>query len=264
MKSIVAAFLFAMLHLCAARPAGAGDNATLRWSGCSSEPELNAIEPYTAGPHVLTVTIDGGYGPIAWSAFEATIVVIDRCSSDGQFIPQAWRFDAGGCNAGAMQVARPASYDGCPGLGATTTLDVATTTVREEAVGRDNFLIHYPALEIRIRQEFPRVWLQASRYVAAQITFDMSNTVAGTDPAGIACGCASVPREIALVSARLIGDDGPMDLSVQNYSPVYWADGAGCVIDAPKVPTADWGADPACLTTAAHARTWGAIKASYR
>ena len=223
------------------------------------------IEPYSAADHVLTVSITGVDGDVYGVDF--TIAIVDPCSPEGQFIPQAWRFDPAGCQAGALRITRPASVDGCPGLppgSGTPTLEAVTT----EMIGGflfppDNSVIKSPAVLVHFAQIFPTVHFTAGqRYVAAQITFPMGQTVAGADPEGVKCGCAAAPRLLTVIKGGITTSLG--DIPSGTGNAVYWVDFVGCAI-APKGPPAtDTGSDPACLTTASRSTSWGAIKSQYR
>lgn len=239
----------------------------LRWNACSSPITNNNVEPWSAAQHDLVVTLTGY--ELDASEIDLTILVFDPCSSDGQFIPQAWRFDAGGCQAGRLAIDRPASFDGCDGLVPLAGIALESVTADElhTTIGQHNDPVTYPSIFIHIAQGFTLRHLAASdRYVVARIRLDMSNTVAGADPAGLACGCGSAARQITVLNASLGGPEGTVPIqgtgSVEERA--FWADYDYCVIDKPGPPTTNWGADPACLTTASRASSWGAIKAQYR
>jgi len=254
--------LLAFLVLCAARESGAG--VEMRWNRCSSPVTDYNVEPYSATVHELIVTLTGVEGDAG--SLDFTIAAFDPCSSDGNYIPQAWRFDSGGCQDGALTIDRPASYDGCEGLVPLPGPSFANVTVGEihTTIGQHNDPVTYPAIFIRIGQTFtPRHLVASERYVVARIRLDMGNTVAGADPAGKACGCGSAPRQIGLLQGMI---DGAL---IYNNSGMiednaYWAGPDFCVIDRPAPPVTNWGADPACLTTESRAKSWGAIKAQYR
>src|SRR5690348_969532 len=82
----------------------------ISWTGCNAGENL---VPYDASDHVATISLIGADGD--FDGFDITCVVNDRCIGLGSF-PDAWRFDAAGCQAGMLRVTRPASLGGCPGL----------------------------------------------------------------------------------------------------------------------------------------------------
>jgi hypothetical protein len=258
--------LVAILLLVGVGDASAG--VGLHWNGCSSPITNYNVEPYSAGMHDLVVTLDG-YGFDA-NEIDVTLIVYDPCSSDGGFIPQAWRFDAGGCQSGRLSIDRPASLDGCEGLvplgGAT--IESVTAAPFNTTIGQHNDPVTYPAIFIRIAQTFPTKQLLASnRYVLGRIRLDMANTVAGVDPAGKACGCGSAERQIAFFGGTIGGPSGSGPLQGGQgliEDNAYWAGMDFCVIDKPSPPATNWGADPLCLTTSSTSRSWGAVKAHYR
>jgi hypothetical protein len=262
MKSIA---LVALLALVAVRDGSAG--VGLRWNGCSSPITNLNVEPYSATQHDLIVTLSG-YEMDA-NEIDLTIAVYDPCFGEGEFIPQAWRFDAGGCQAGALTIDRPASFDGCDGLVplAGPTFESVTAEEIHTTIGEQNFPVTYRVILIRIAQTFPTRHLVASdRYVVARIRLDMSHTVAGVDPSGEACGCGSAPRQITFVHGTIVGPQGggPISNSGLIEDLAFWVDTDFCIIDKPAPPGTNGGADPLCMTTAARSSSWGAIKAQYR
>ena len=255
--------LFALIALLT--PTGASGGVGLRWNGCASA--LSNVEPYSAGVHDLIVTLSGYDGDV--NEVDLTLIVFDGCSQEGQYIPEAWRFDAGGCQAGALTIDRPASLDGCDGLvpipGAT--IETVTAADYHTTVGQGNYPVVYPSIFIRVAQAFPTRKLVASeRYVVARIRLDMSHTVAGVDPTGDACGCGTTPRRITLFNGTIGGPTGTSQVYPSGLleDEAFWHSLAFCIIDKPSPPLTNRGDVPACLTTEARASTWGAIKAQYR
>ena len=265
MKSILVAIVLGTWMTTAANA-----GVELRWNSCSTPVTNYNVEPWSAGQHDLVVTLTG-YEMDA-SEIDLTLLAYDPCSSDGQFIPQAWRFEAGGCQAGRLTIDRPASLDGCDGLVPLSGVALESVTADElhTTIGQHNDPVTYPGILIHIAPTFtPRHLVATERYVVARIRLDMSNTVSGVDPAGIACGCGSAARQITLLNGTIGGPGGSSPLSGFNATGIlednaYWADMDFCIIDKPAPPTTNWGADPTCLTTAARASSWGAIKAQYR
>lgn len=258
---------FAIALAVVAMPAPARADVWLGWSGGGSPPPFE-IEPYGAADHVLTVSIDGV--SVQANGIDITLAIFDHCFGEGDFIPQAWRFDPSGCQSGALHVEHPASFGGCTGLPPRPndpTLELVSVSNVTEYVGREGFPHTYPVVFVRIAHTFPTtVLVEGQRYVVARIHFDMSNTVAGADPTGQACGCGSIGREIQVVNASLRTIAEPYELRQSYANLAFWSEGVGCVIDAPHLPSTDGGArsDPACLTTGTAARSWGALKAQYR
>ncbi len=242
----------------------AHSNALVGWSGCT--PVINEIEPYSAADHVLTVTIIGR-GFVA-SSVDVTIGVFDRCTTDSPFIPQAWRFDVAGCQSGALRVERPESYGGCESLApapGTPVVEEITVAPYTEFLYPTNTPLTYPVLFIHLVQEFePKLLVFNQHYGLARIHFDMTNTVEGVDPSGTACGCGGASRQLQVMSGLLSGPGGLGLIRAMNA--VGWAAQRYCIYNGPQPPTteASLAADPACMTTGALPRSWGALKAQYR
>lgn len=265
MKTLMAILIFSSVCEASAGVGGVG----LHWNSCSSPIVNFNVEPYSAGTHDLVVTLDGY--ELDADAIDLTLIVYDPCSQKGKYIPQAWRFDAAGCQAGRLTVDHPASLDGCEGLVPLSGFPIESVTAGafDTVIGQHNDPVSYPAIFIRLAQTFPRKHLTwSSRYVVARIWLDMSNTVADIDPAGGACGCGSAMRQIAFLKGTIDGPEGTVPLYGMNTGLIednaYWADMDFCIIDKPVPPQVEGTDDPPCMTTAAHGRSWGSVKALYR
>jgi hypothetical protein len=234
------------------------------WDGC--EPDFGSNRDWSATDHVLTVFVKNVQGD--FNAVDFVLAVDGRCAATSQFIPEAWRFDPDGCQAGMLRVERPSGDEACPGL--TPGLGgVELTTVSPGFVypgtGMHPGVIEVPAILIRVAHSFPLTNLEASKsYVVAKIRFDMSSTVAGADPSGKLCGCGSTPIGLQVVTGNLEGPFGPLTVYGENWAG--WNDYFLCIVGLRtgwKTSAAPAG-DPSCLTTAVQPSTWGQLKASYR
>lgn len=243
-------------------PAASQAQVYATWGGCSA-PEFSN-ENWSAGDHVLTVYVTGVGGTYDASSF--TLVVADRCSQEGRYLPDAWRFEPGGCQEGRLRVAYPATANGCGdiGLGGISVENVTAQIVQEFLTPRDT--LSYPAIVVRVDHAFaPTTFDPAQRYVLAQIHFDMSSTVADAAPSDQVCGCGSTQRGLWITSGRLEGPDGGPPLYGANAAS--WNNWFPCVIDPFARKTAGGAtiaSDPSCLTTATRAQSWGGIKGMYR
>jgi hypothetical protein len=234
------------------------------WGDCNATDPSN--ENWSAGDHVLTIYVTGVGGDFQGGSFR--LVVADRCYQEGRYLPQAWRFDAAGCQAGMLRVEYPASATGCATLGprGVSFESVTAEIEREFLTPRDT--LQYPALVVRAGGTFQPTHLDPSgSYVLARIHFDMTNTVADADPAGVLCGCGASPRGLWVTNATLTTTDG-YDMPLYTVNVASWNMYFPCIIDpfARKgaFAVATLAADPSCMTTAAHARSWGGVKAMYR
>lgn len=253
------ALLLLLVSLLAPTAAFADDPAQprieLHWNTCGNQ----AVEPYAPTDHALLVILTGAEGD--YDGIEVTIGVDGRCnpSSGGWDIPDAWRFDNAGCQAGLLRITRPASDNGCPGLVASQTLDAVTLGTQHEYYGGPgNVEADLPAILIRITSIFPLRHLTAtSKYVVAKITIPMQETVANIDPNGVLCGCGSTPLKIEPIQTMLSPIPGQY---VGGYRTA-WVQDNYCMI-APQ-PTPGLNAQP-CYVVPASSQSWGAVKAFYR
>jgi hypothetical protein len=245
-------------------PTPAAADFLISWGDCDLANGGN--RNWSATDHVLTVYVTNVEGD--FDAVDFTLAIDGRCEPTAQFIPQAWRFDPAGCQAGMLRIERPRTVTGCPslapGLGAVSFETVSTGFILQSA-GMHPDVWEVPAMLVRGAHTFPLTHLQASQnYVVAKIHFDMSSTVAGADPAGKLCGCGSTPIGLQIMKARL---DGPLGYHEGNGGDyVAWNNYVRCIVDGRigRETHAAPEADPSCLTTAALPATWGRVKASYR
>jgi hypothetical protein len=165
-------------------------------------------------------------------------------------IPDAWRFDAGGCQGpGQMSVSKSAL--GCPAMGASPQLtsqfliDVDDSILLHASVSYDEFT---PS--------------STTRYSVVQFAFDHTFSSAGpTPPDQSTCGGADRSAQVSFDSADLILVSGqkvdlePCDIQVCCYCGyLTWNDG---VIQ----PDGPGGCPVAVATLPA---TWGRLKGMYR
>jgi len=159
-----------------------------------------------------------------------------------------------------MQITRPASNNGCPGLVASQTVDMVTLGTQEECFFGPDPCHDIPALLIRVVSVFPlRHLSKTTKYVVAKISIPMEETVATTDPHGVLCGCAATPLKIEPIKAMLSPNTNPFaNISGDRTA---WVQDNYCVT-APQ-PTPGLNAQP-CLFVPAQAQSWGTVKALYR
>lgn len=86
----------------------------LRWNSCNGS---NGVEPYTPTDHVLFVVLNGAEGD--YNGIQCTIGVDRRCNywPGASAIPDAWRFDNAGCQAGLLRTHDRPATAGAPASG---------------------------------------------------------------------------------------------------------------------------------------------------
>jgi len=238
--------------------AHAGGLVDLSWTGCNAG---SPVEQFSAAEHVLTMSVTGVEGN--YDGFEIVLAVNDHCTFyPGDVFPDAWRFDAAGCQSGSFAVTRPRSLGACPGL---FPVGVSYTAASFGTV--DYYFGPGPPGQLRtmflhIATSVPMQHFDpGTRYVLAQLHFDMTNAVATYDPSGKLCGCGSSKEEIYLLSGHFTPfADVSNVLSSENNA--YWNEYFYCTIGSPSVAAS--ASAPVCLPVPAQAATWGQIRASYR
>src|SRR4029079_6036543 len=151
---------------------------------------------------VATMSVIGVEGD--YDGFEITLAINDHCEFvPGDIFPDAWRFDAGACQSGAFSVTRPRSLGACPGLFPIGVSYATTSFGTVEYYFGPGPPGQLKTMFLRIGTAFPLQHFDpATRYVLAQLHFDMTNAVATYDPSGKLCGCGSAKEEIYLLSGH--------------------------------------------------------------
>jgi hypothetical protein len=211
----------------------------LSWNGCS--PIVADVVPAAGATLTAYASVTGQSQP--HKAYEVWWVVGDVENR----IPDAWRFDAGGCNAGSYTFTTQPSAalaKSCPPLVPAATqqftaplyqlapagLGFATT------LGNGFLIVAYPTGSTATNP--------AQRYHAARFTLDFTSAVTGPGNGSSACGGLERPLTLRLVPGR----SSWLDLNDVEYD---WALGNSTL-------------DVNGGTNATAARTWGQIKGQYR
>lgn len=184
-------------------------------------------------------------------------VVLGR--GDGT-VPDAWRFDAKGCNGGVavaiLSTPSAALAKSCPPFHQGTAGFVVSGTAYEKHEQRGH---HQFILRAFLGVSYPveLVPNPDQRYFLAQFNFDHLNSVTGPTTPGVTCGgleeslCIAVDLEEGIWGLPYSGYvSGPDDL-YQRFNPSQsgWLTVRG---------------DAGCPSTPVPASTWGGIKSQYR
>lgn len=243
-----AAFLvFASLPSCPTT-AGATPNAILTWqlgqADCSTPRSDGWLEDGIGSLLNVAVTDLAE----TYRAYAATIEIVPQ---DGAGFPDAWRFDASGCQAGAWSGVRlePSPPEtGCGsliyGVGATAQSSGVTRTW-DPATGRLRLDLTV-ALDGPYALAFP-----AAPRLVFRIPFDHAHSVLTIDAAEGNCGGRERAMCFWLRSLRFQGVDGTWFESARP-APVV-------AVNAPSL-----GGVSACAAVPVRGATWGGIKAQYR
>jgi hypothetical protein len=211
----------------------------LSWNGCS--PIVADVAPAAGATLTAYASVTGQSQP--HKAYQVWWVVGDVENR----LPDAWRFDAGGCNAGFFTFTTQPSAalaKSCPPLvpAATQQFPVALYQLAPAGLGFATTLgngllvVAYPTGSTATNP--------AQRYHAARFTLDFTYAVTGPGIGGSACGGLERPLSLRLVPGRS-----------------SW-------LDLNDVES-EWGFGNAVLdvnggTNVTAVRTWGQIKGQYR
>ena len=211
----------------------------LSWQTCSP-----IVVDWTAQPGATVSVIASVTGQSQpHKAYELWWIVGDAESR----IPDAWRFDSGGCGAGLCEIA-PQPLSGlaksCPALVPTATQQVAISLFQlapgglgyPTSMGSGSIAVAYPSGSSATNP--------GSRYHAARFTFNFAYAVNGLGNGSSTCGGLERPLTLRLVRERVSW----LDMNDMEHD---WNVGNGMI-------TVNGG------TIANPASTWGQIKGQYR
>ena len=185
--------------------------ARLAWDHCAGLPGASTAKAFS-GPAVYrqVVSASGLAGPVR--GFQVTL----RLRSAGG-VPDAWRLDAAGCQAGRVAVATAAASKACPSLAGLSSIQ--TTITHDAASG---------SIDLRLSTTFATVEAGAgTNYTLFRLDHDLGAATAGPTVPGASCGGADQPVCFSIVEALWL--DAAFvehDLAIAGGS-VTWNDGAG-------------------------------------
>jgi len=221
--------VFALL-LVLATPVAADPVAKLHWDTCDSA----ALTKSYAGPGTYTQVVTlSGIGETV-KGVEVLIQLMFR-GANGCAVaaPDAWRFDAGGCQAGRVAASYAAAPGDCPVLGSTGRASLLGATDATAPV-------------IHVVSAFDPVTLSAdSTYTVVTLAFDQSQSVVGASHDGL-CGGVDLPGCAQIVGLSYLRPDNSV-VNVGGAWSVAWQSADGCSFCDPAKPA-----------------TWGRVKAEYR
>ncbi|MEO6461965.1 MAG: hypothetical protein ABIP29_02730 [Candidatus Eisenbacteria bacterium] len=172
--------------------AGAQPAAHLFWEGCTGTAAALPAKSF-AGPATYRQVVSG-------TGFTGTVrgyEIVLRARSPGG-IPDAWRLDAGGCQAGRVTIMTASSSKACPSLGA---LASVTSTITYDAASG--------SIDLRLTSSFsPFTASSSATYSLFRIDYDLTAATDAGTAAGDSCGGAGAPVCFALIDARWIDGRG--------------------------------------------------------
>lgn len=165
------------------------------------------------------------------------------------YIPDAWRFDDGGCQSGRMTVSNANFSKSCPAMKGTNTQVNAYYVVDPNGRATIRLAIAYD----------PVAPIATGRYALWQVTFDHSLSAVGPTPADqSSCGYADACGLMSFDFVRVFTTTGQV-LSLPGCDvPCFdaaWNATGYC---------ADWPPYFQCFPVPTQAQTWGRVRATYR
>lgn len=230
----------------------ANGTVDMTW-GVTCTPIVADITP-TAGPTSLIISELGN--DQMHNAYQVRFII----GSAARTVPDAWRFDAAGCQGSAFITINhlpPATASKtCPAFqGASASIQIKDFSFNGPGSG-------YDATTIRgvLANTYPAGFTSvgATRYFLAQFIFDHTFSVSGAGTPGADCGGFETPMCIALLQ----GPVGSSQAGTTSY--LRQADGVEVAFDRGANNYATALGTGGCPAVPAQAATWGQIKSQYR
>jgi len=223
-----ASLILLVVLVAGSSPASAVPFAQVRWDSCGSY-EFN--KPFQGpGTYHQVITGRGFQLPVLGHTIRLRATSSNVYGYPYRPIPDAWRFDSEGCQAGRLELG--AKPQPCPFLGS----GVMAIAIEAEHDGFDLHILVSFSYEPTVPD--PNV-----TYELGQLAYDHSRSAAGLQDPAIACGHADqemcfVIEEASWADAN--GDSHP--IGFEYFSGVSWQDPIGffCFADVPVEP-ATWG-----------------------
>jgi hypothetical protein len=225
----------------AGEPVPDSPSAQLLWDACTENGSVTDRKDFSGpGPYHLVLSAKGLQQTITAIQFEFYVETMYTSCYTKPSYPDAWRFDANGCQKGQVAVSTAAAGPLCQGLGAANRTDQLDVQYDGFGLDRSTF---------RLTSTFDPVQPNpVNSYALAQFLFDHSRSVVGSGSAG-SCGGAEVGMCFTTMGPTLTGPGGNVPLYISQFSSISWQ------ID--PIPWCGY-CDPAQITT------WGRVKSLYR
>jgi streptogramin lyase len=202
-------------------------SGTVRLSWNSCDPQRSDTSFSAAGPYTLVVSAVGIGG--SNNAHDTRLVI-------GPTVPDAWRFDAGGCQPdGRLQMLPDAFAPECPAL-----VGLGPLAITDFSYDPD---LHLANVRLAIAYDQMDAVLQ-QRYTLWKIVFDHTSSLAGADGNPATCDHAGSPVNMEATTQVVLSTGAYQNLQRDPGDKIAtWNGGVG----VPTRPT-----------------TWGRLKALYR
>ena len=254
--------LCALLHQVVVAPAMAAPMASIHWGTCpfpvSNSPNRDATN---GTAQTITVTGTGLNGPVR--RVELYLVLY----AGGSGVPDAWRFDPGGCQAGHLQYNFDPDPPSCPslrGAPAPGALQFEYRTYPPGGWTQANEVLTYSALFD------PIATTPSVTYTLLRLDLDLSAAVSGVTGNPSSCGCMERPVCIRLGGAAWWDAQDVAHEFLLADNGIRWNDSENqlacgfdpCELNPGPCP---FPGDTLCVaTTPVLQPSWGRVKAAYR
>lgn len=182
-------------NACSATGISLGPYTWLSWATC----EPQTLNQNFTGPGIYDLVVAARDLPPTTSGHDSQIQVL----FNGDFtpaLPDAWRFDNGGCQGPSRLQAEPVAVGGCPAL------------LGANAVTHFSYTIAPNGPELDLTATYDDLASDPSaRYVLWRIRFDHSNSIAGSDSNPTTCDGAETGLQFELRSQVFLGNGGQLD-----------------------------------------------------
>ena len=229
-------------------PAGAAEGLYLTWNACAFEPQASPVRMFACDTNADTMRIHAAFTVAQPVDSVIGLEVVVDIQHESPTLPDWWRFDAGGCRAGALRTdvqfgnvvrcADPWTGDGVASF--------PSYTVTQPRGGANQARIK---AGVGVLPSDPRILAADTPYNAVRIgivTIQTTDTGACTGCAGKAC--------LVLNSIWI--------------KRVPGAEGGDVFVSTPGAGQANWatwqGAGADCAAVPVRRSTWGAVKSLYR
>jgi hypothetical protein len=219
----------------------------ITWDSCSGVHQKTIV---AGQPASLYASVIGHSSAI--TEYQVSLLIGTGAIEPWKAVPDAWRFDAGGCQGPARLAMDLVGNKACPNLvGAAPTEQ--TTSYQYDPVTK----LASSQYAVRFLNAGTGALNPGQRYLLARWTFDHSASVEGSGTPGVTCGRFEQPMCILMSQANGPGATwtGTNGIESEWYYDVPYVNTQGH-------PTCPCAVDP-CPVPAENS-TWGAIKGQYR
>jgi hypothetical protein len=210
----------------------------MRWDSCTGPVDKTTAVAGPANLYISELGLDQVH-----TAYDVRVIY----GNASQTVPDAWRFDTGGCEDGLFTM--DATLKSCPAFAQTAN----GSALQIKKVEFSPPFEQYATTLIRVifavaYANTPITPVPATRYLLGHFNFDLSAAVPGPSDPGVTCGGYGDPMCIKLSHAGWLDTNG-IEQAFDRADPAL---------------SVSFNGASACPAVPVQAKTWGAIKGQYR